>query len=264
MTNPPFVKVGCAIVGMLALVIGVVVGLLIATRQPTPTIPELLAGYEPSERQALEALCAAAQIEPTQLRPLRIWAWDLTKQPLAISADDRRHVRALRISGRGLTDLRPIAALKGLRTLWLDGNKLTKLEGLEDLQDLAELNLRGNALTAVAALPPNLLVLDIGENQVATLDGISWPSRCAQLFAARNALTSLDFLQHAPALAEVDLDHNAVTSLDPLLALKKTALVHLYLRHNRVAALPSAKPALPDLKVWLEGNPVAPAEKTWP
>ncbi len=150
-----------------AISVGILVLVLIvwvATRKPL-SIDEELGKLPSDERQALDALAAAAGVTAAQLRP--VGPGVLEYNPKAVAIQDG-HVVELRIADASLRQIEPVAKFSALRTLWLDGNPIGSLAPLSGLKALRTLNLSRCQIGQVSDLRelPALVSLDLTGNRV--------------------------------------------------------------------------------------------------
>lgn len=233
---PRFLKVALGTGAVFAVTL--VVSLFMASRgaRPVPlALPDRIASLVPAERAALEQLCRDAGSAIEELQLVNLWQLELGRAPRGV-AIDKGHVTALQLSGTPLADAARIVVFTELESLWLTRNQLMTFPATAHLTKLRELNLRGNQLTALESIAPKLEVLDVGDNQLASLEGVQSVGTLQRLFAGKNAITSAEPLAALRALLEVDLDHNRLTSIEPLLGVKGLRL--LYVRGNPLATAP--------------------------
>lgn len=156
------------------------------------------------------------------------------------------------LTGRGLTEVDPLEAFKGLKKLELKNNHLADASCVEMSHQLCWLGLARNRLRRLTHLQNlhALAVLDVSDNRIARLDGLEGLVGLKACIAARNRITRLDTLaaKRHPLLETLVLSHNCVKecSLSGFSQLKK-----LSLGHNQLHAFPSLKhlPELAELRV---------------
>ena len=138
-----------------------------------------------------------------------------------------------------------------LKILYLNKNQFTRLPALLGLPHLEKLNMAGNSLSVIHAgvLPPSLLVLELINNQITTIE--------PGAFAALRKLRHLDLganllageaLDGAAAelagcrdLAVVDISCNRVRALPPSLVALAAAVQELRLSCNDLRAHAGAR-----------------------
>ncbi|SMF62217.1 leucine-rich repeat domain-containing protein [Pseudobacteriovorax antillogorgiicola] len=114
----------------------------------------------------------------------------------------------LDLSGRGLTDLRPLRGIGDLRNIDLSGNLISDISVLASFTNLTSLDISGNPVTSVEVLKDSvrLQVLDIGGTDIEVLTSV----------ASLTNLTELDASQLFK-----------VTDASPLAALTKLKILNL-------------------------------------
>ena len=135
-----------------------------------------------------------------------------------------------------LADLRQLALLPGLESLNLDGAALD-LRPLAALAGLRRLSVRHNLLEELQPLGAlaELVELDIGDNRVEDLRPLAGLARLAVLRADRNGIADLWPLASVRGLETLDLGANRVRDLQPLAGLER--LRRLRLDGNRLSEL---------------------------
>lgn len=140
-----------------------------------------------------------------------------------------------------------LSGLVNLEELWLGKNKIEKIEGLEKLKKLRRLDVQSNRLTKVENLTvqaPNLEELYLSHNAIDN-EGASQPSGLAQSFPNltvldlnRNRLASTDPLVHLTNLEELWLSGNNIASFADVQSLAEMAkgesLDTIYLEYNNL------------------------------
>ena len=165
------------------------------------------------------------------------------------------NLTGLDLSWNPLADLRILQALPSLETLKLDGMAVDPWQ-LAPMTWLRRLSLRDNGLYDVAALAPltELVVLDIGNNEVGDLYTLVGLTQLEELRADRNRITDLAALSSLPRLMVLDIGDNEVGDLYPLIGL--TQLEELRADGNRITDV-AALSSLPRLVVLdVRANPV--------
>eukprot|EP00760_Papus_ankaliazontas_P017551 PhM_4_TR17315/c0_g1_i1/m.69448 len=115
-------------------------------------------------------------------------------------------------------------------------NKMLQYIQHRALQLVTILVVNHNLLTVLPDMPPSLLRLDVSDNQLQRISGLS---RCKQLHVLnirRNALTSLDGLQNCLQLQHIFAGHNnvqSVTHIEHLYALETLDLAYCPIRRLR-------------------------------
>ena len=135
-----------------------------------------------------------------------------------------------------LADLRQLALLPGLESLNLDGAALD-LRPLAALAGLRRLSVRHNLLEELQPLGAlaELVELDIGDNRVEDLRPLAGLARLAVLRADRNGIADLWPLASVRGLETLELGANRVRDLQPLAGLER--LRRLRLDGNRLSEL---------------------------
>jgi hypothetical protein len=121
------------------------------------------------------------------------------------------------------------------------------------------LYLRGNLLRGLwdTRLTPNLIVLDVSENELESLDGIEHLRRLEHLYVNSNAVTSIDEVPVLPKLAVLSLSCNRISALERMQ--HQPSLELLSLADNNITSIAGlvACPHLVGLR--LRGNPISKA-----
>ena len=119
------------------------------------------------------------------------------------------------------------------------------------------LYLRGNLLRGLwdTRLTPNLIVLDVSENELESLEGIKHLERLQHLYVNSNAVSCIDEVPVLPNLTVLSLSCNRIASLDRMQ--HQPSLELLSLADNNISSIAglSTCPHLVGLR--LKGNPVA-------
>lgn len=113
----------------------------------------------------------------------------------------------------------------------LDRRSLSALCHLPGEASLRLLSYQHNRISAMApgalASTPQLLFLDLFDNQLASLAGLEGAPRLRVLLAGRNQLSSPAGLEGAPRLDVLDLHANRLRALDGLAALRQLRVLNL-------------------------------------
>jgi hypothetical protein len=119
------------------------------------------------------------------------------------------------------------------------------------------LYLRGNLLRGLwdTRLTPNLIVLDVSENELESLEGIEHLERLQHLYVNSNAVSCIDEVPVLPNLTVLSLSCNRIAALDRMQ--RQPSLELLSLADNNISSIAglSTCPHLVGLR--LKGNPVA-------
>jgi hypothetical protein len=122
---------------------------------------------------------------------------------------------------------------------------------------LEYLYLRGNLLRSLwdTRCTPNLIVLDVSENELETVCGVEHLERLQHLYVNSNALSSIQELPTLPNLTVLSLSCNRISSLDRMQA--QPSLEFLALADNNISSMAGLGlcPHLAALR--LEGNPIS-------
>lgn len=119
------------------------------------------------------------------------------------------------------------------------------------------LYLRGNLLQSLwdTQLTPSLIILDLSENELQSLDGVGGLEKLHQLYANSNAISQIDNLPTLSSLEILSLSCNRIASLAGMQ--RQPALEVLNLSDNALESI-AGLPSLPSLQsLRLAGNPVA-------
>ncbi len=135
-----------------------------------------------------------------------------------------------------LADLRQLALLPALESLNLDGAALD-LRPLAALAGLRRLSVRHNLLDDLQPLAAlgGLTELDIGDNRIEDLRPLARLARLAVLRADRNGIADLWPLASVTGLETLDLGANRIRDLQPLAGLERLRTLRLH--RNRLSEL---------------------------
>jgi Leucine-rich repeat (LRR) protein len=140
-----------------------------------------------------------------------------------------RNLRALRITGAGISDLSFARRFPGLVDLALPANHIESLDSLGGLASVELLDLSTNDitdLTALAALP-YLYNVDLSGNDAVDLSPLAGLVKMKELRLRGNAISDLSPLGRMTKLWYLDLGGNRVTNLLPLVGLPKLTVLLL-------------------------------------
>lgn len=148
----------------------------------------------------------------------------------------QKNLTTLIINSAGNTNISTIPSLPELQILSISSNNIspedtafirklsycTKLSELDisnnNLQSLADLSRGKNASTKndVSPLFPNLKTLDISNNKISDLNGISNISSLQELEITTNNLTDIALLENLTQLRKLNLKNNQIRNIDAL------------------------------------------------
>ena len=161
-------------------------------------------------------------------------------------------VRSLSLAQAQVSDLEPLAQLRGLKTLYLSQTQILDLGPLAQLTALRFLYL---SQTQVSDLEPlarltALQLLDLSQMQVSNLGPLAQLTALGFLNLSQTQVSNLGPLAQLTALGFLNLSQTQVSNLGPLAQL--TALESLYLGQTQVSNLgPLAQlTALESLSLW--------------
>jgi hypothetical protein len=137
------------------------------------------------------------------------------------------------------------------------GDKVPMQLSLSACSRLEYLYLRGNLLRNLwdTRFTPNLIVLDVSENELETLYGIEHLERLQHLYANSNALSSIEELPVLPNLTVLSLSCNRINSLDRMQA--QPSLEFLALADNNISSMAGLGLCHHLVALRLEGNPIS-------
>jgi hypothetical protein len=137
------------------------------------------------------------------------------------------------------------------------GDRLAPQLSVSTCSRLQYLYLRGNLLRGLwdTRCTPNLVVLDVSENELESLDGVEHLERLQHLYVNSNALSSIAEVPTLPKLNILSLSCNCIRSLDGMQ--QQPSLELLSLSDNEIPSLAglNACPSLNSLR--LSGNPIS-------
>ena len=131
------------------------------------------------------------------------------------------NLQVLLLNGNCIKTVEGISHLRQLKTLRLDGNEIERVgkADLGRLSALTALDLSANRIESLAgALDglPALEELNVSDNKLATLEGVSRCTKLSELDASRNAIGSLKGLATLTRLDVLRLSSNQITSVKAL------------------------------------------------
>jgi len=149
-----------------------------------------------------------------------------------LSSGEIKAAKEMRISKKGIKNLKGIEFLKNLQLLYVDTNKLTKLDVSKNTK-LLYLSCAGNKLTKLN-LKKNtrLKVLSCGNNKLTKLD-VSKNTQLESLFCYKNALKSLNISKNKK-IESLWCEKNKLTRLNLGVAKK---LKTLYCYENKLKSI---------------------------
>merc|ERR1711907_396999 len=143
---------------------------------------------------------------------------------------------------KGYQKIENLDPFTGVRCLWLESNGIANIENLEPMKDsLRQLFVQQNCIRCIGTgleQMTELVAINLSENLIKSLDGISTLTKLNSLQLANNNLTDyedLEALKTCPSIASLELNKNKIE--DP-----------------RVIDILAALPLLKVLK--LDGNPI--------
>ena len=147
----------------------------------------------------------------------------------ALTANEVKDVRNIKIEGLEVTSLKGIEYFPDLRSLTCQNGKLKSLPALPE--NLQELYCNGNQLTFLPELPDSLVELSASNNQLTELPKL--PAKLAELGVGGNRLTSLPELPDS--LLILACSNNQLTELPKL----PSKLASLSCGGNQLTKLPT-------------------------
>lgn len=126
------------------------------------------------------------------------------------------------LSNRGLVEFDASAfataeerkMLYSITKLNLSLNKMTDVRGLQCLSNLTSLDISGNRVTSLRGLPLKLRHLNVANNNLVQLEGLSPLSQLETLIISHNTLKNLRGLPPTPSLRLVNASSNRIESLE--------------------------------------------------
>ena len=156
----------------------------------------------------------------------------------------------------GISDLRPLSSLVGLRQLVLYGNEISDLAPLSSLENLTSLQLGYNQISDVSALSSltNLTLLGLIENEISDISPLASLTNLRELRLTSNSITDVAPLGQLTQLQRLYLNNNQITDITSLRSL--TQLDTLNLSGNQIRET-SVLDQLTELdEVYLYNNPI--------
>lgn len=160
------------------------------------------------------------------LSEMKLTDLDLSDNPQFKALDvlaDCKELTVLKVSGDGLTTLKPLSGMTKLRTLIACNNALNTLEGVETCIYLEKVNVSNNQLTSLEGLNNATLLTKVwfSDNHISDVSPLKNAYAAVKtLGAGGNQLTDLSEVAQMTALTHLDLSHNRLTDIGLLSALK--------------------------------------------
>ena len=227
----------CACFGICVLGCSGVLLFLAWNSEPLPTTTEAIAALVADEQTGLALLCAAAEIEPAQLRIIASHEGDLFEQPQnRFSLVTReQHVIAVCIRNQNFVSTPELNSFPMLESIDLQGCGMQTWPAMDKLTNLRKVNFSAQP---IGDPPPGFLstsieTMRLRETRIQNLQSISSLSRLKHLDISRTAIESIDDLtnleldaidaaetrirllpKRIPTLGAwvIDLDHTPVTN----------------------------------------------------
>lgn len=160
------------------------------------------------------------------------------------------HLQTVDLSQNAIKDVAPLKGLVFVLKLDLSNNAIPSLKGWESeegsMPHLVHLDLSGNQLTALAPLPLKALRTAIfAKNEIASVQDFGGHERIEFLDLSENKLTSLAGLTALPALKKLDVSTNELPSVEGLSEVP--VLEELRMASNKLEALTGPWQDLPSL-----------------
>lgn len=169
-----------------------------------------------------------------------------------------KSVKALMMSGDGISDLKLLAVLPWIEELYLTDQEIKDLSVLGSLPALRKLDLSFNQLESLKGLErlAKLEELRVSGNHLEELEPLAAVKSLRVLDISENAIVSLRPLAGLAQLTVLELDDNLIRDLSPLSRLFR--LEQLSARRNHLESVePIAHLArLNRTRLKLEGNPI--------
>ena len=136
-----------------------------------------------------------------------------------------------------IDDYTPLAGLSGLSQLYITGCALSDadLAAVNALTGLTELDISDNCITALDGISAlqQLTYLNASDNDIASSSALEAFPNLTYLSLSGNNLSELDGLKNLTDLSTLDISDNYISDLAPLTGLKN--LTELFLRNNTPA-----------------------------
>jgi len=162
----------------------------------------------------------------------------------------------LNLGTTGISDLRPLSSLVGLRQLVLHGNEISDLEPLSFLENLTSLQLGYNNISDVSDLSSltNLTLLGLIENDISDISPLASLSNLQELRLTSNEISDITPLGELTTLQRLFLNNNQITDITPLGSLTNLDILNVSGNQISNADVLSQLPELDE--VFLFNNPI--------
>lgn len=131
-----------------------------------------------------------------------------------------------------ISDMSPLTDVTELSIVDLSDNLITHVPSLTSLTSLWSLDLSGNRITELTSDTGNLGILDLADNEIASVT-VSNVASLRSLDLANNSLSDLAHLSGGHSLASLNLDNNGISDVSELA--RMPSLAGLTLSNNEIA-----------------------------
>jgi hypothetical protein len=242
---------------------------------PRPTLATAARSLPAEERDALFRVLARAEQRPDDLvvlTDLYDFTWRgaashaslhghadrtaaiarATREPRNAVVIEGGHVRALRLAGTRLDDLRLVAPLRDAVVLDFHDARIARIEGLEAMRDLDHLDLSGNRLADMGGLESveSLRSLYLADAGIERIEGLGTLDALEVLNLSGNDLHRIEGLENLRSLRALSMERNPIVTIEGLDGL--AALTDLDLAFCPVARIErlADAPELRFLNLW--------------
>ena len=146
-------------------------------------------------------------------------------------------VTYLDLSGKKISDLKPLTSFTNLKILNLSNNNISKISVLKDMDKLILIDLNYNPLVDVSPLKnlTHLRSLNISWTLVKDISSLSSLTNLLWLSIGHNEIKDISSIEHMSKLGLLDIQQNNITSIKPLSALSN--IDNLIMRNNEISDL---------------------------
>ncbi|MCQ2819068.1 MAG: leucine-rich repeat protein, partial [archaeon] len=121
--------------------------------------------------------------------------------------------KTLNLSKQKLLEIPEVHSASEIEILFLNINKIKKINNLEPFTSLIELYLQSNKIKQIENLPSNIIKLDLSNNELQSLDGISQAPNLKWLNVENNAISTIQELNSLKKLIEFYCAGNYLTDI---------------------------------------------------
>lgn len=140
---------------------------------------------------------------------------------------NENNYKSLMLSKRKLTTIPIVEGHSDVQLLYINLNKISQITNLNQFKNLIELYIQNNKITKIENLPWTLIKLDISNNELQSLDGISQADKLKWLNIENNAIQSIAQIITLPNLVEFYSAGNFISNIKECYQLRQLAKLEI-------------------------------------